>query len=315
MVLVTPGDYGVLRESLACLRAQKPRELLELVLVGPGPDGIAEIEPELEGFWGHRVVEGRDFRTTGEALAAGFRASTAPVVGYVEEHSFPEPGWAEALIEAHRGPWAAVGVGLLNANPESMLSWATMLLAFGPWVEPAVSGEADALPSHHAHYKREALVGYEGRLEEVLDLEGMLYRDLRRRGQRLYLEAGARERHVNVSSPRSFFRMLFHGGRAFGAARVRDEGFSALQRLLYIAAGPLIVAVKLSRLMREVRRIGKGHELLPRVVPALVLGLSLHHAGESLGYLTGSPGNAAGRLLGIELDRASHLGRADRASR
>jgi hypothetical protein len=176
-----------------------------------------------------------------------------------------------------------------------------------------VSGEADGLPSHHAHYKREALAGYEGQLEEVLDLEGMLYRDLRRRGQRLYLEAGARERHVNVSSLGSFLRMLFYGGRAFGASRVRDEGFSALQRLLYIAAGPLIVAVKLRRLVREARRIGKGRELLPRLVPALVLGLSVFHAGESLGYLTGSPGNAPRRLLGIELDRASHLGRADRA--
>jgi hypothetical protein len=304
----------MLRESLARLRAQKPRELLELVLVGPGPDGIAEIESELEGFWGHRVVEGRHFRTTGEALAAGFRMSTAPVVGYVEEHSFPEPGWAEALIEAHRGPWAAVGVGVLNANPESMLSWATLLLAFAPWVEPAVSGEADGLPSHHAHYKREALAAYEGQLEEMLELESMLYRDLRRRGQRLYLEAGARERHVNVSSLRSFLRMLFYGGREFGGARVRDEGFSALQRLLYIPAGPLIVAVKLRRLMREARRIGKDHRLLPRVVPALVLGLSVYHAGESLSYLTGSPGKAAGRLMGIELDRASHLGGADRAS-
>ena len=122
--MVTPGSFEMLRQSLGHLREQTARERLELVLVGPSRDGFETIEPELEGFWGHQVVEACDFRTTGTALARGFRASNGPVVGYVEEHSFPQPGWAEAMIEAHRGPWAAVGVGMMNANPESALSWA-----------------------------------------------------------------------------------------------------------------------------------------------------------------------------------------------
>ena len=34
-----------------------------------------------------------------------------------EDHCFPADGWAEALVAAHQGPWAAVGPAFLNANP------------------------------------------------------------------------------------------------------------------------------------------------------------------------------------------------------
>jgi hypothetical protein len=310
VVMVTPSDYAVLRKSVAHLREQSLRDRLELVLVTPNRDGFGAIDSELEGFWGHRVVELPDLRTLGQALAAGYRASAAPIVGYVEEHSFPEPGWASAVVDAHRGPWAAVGVGLLNDNPERMFSWAAMLIAFGPAIEPASSGETEALPSHHTHYKREVLAGYGSRLERMLDRETVLYRDLRRRGHRLYLEARARERHVNFSSPRSFMAAAYHGGRDFGAARVRDESFSPLQRLLYSAAAPLIVAVKLGRLLREVRRTGRAGQLLPQVIPHLVLGLSVFQLGETLGYITGSAARAAERVLMLELDRSSYVARA-----
>ena len=309
VVMVTPSSFEMLRQSLGHLREQTARERLEIVLVAPSRDGFERLEPELEGFWGHQVIEA-DFRTTGTALARGFRASTGPVVGYVEEHSFPEPGWAEAMIEAHRGPWAAVGVGMMNANPESALSWAALLIAFGGSVEPQVSKEVEVLPSHHTHYKRAALAPYEDRLEEMLELEAVLYEDLRRRGERLYLAAGARERHINVSALRSFVEGVYFGGRTFGAARVHDDDFSALQRLLYSAAGPLIVMVKLRRVIGEIRRIKRSRELIPRILPALLLGLTGFQLGELHGYVTGSPGAAAEDRMMHELDRSSHVASA-----
>ncbi len=311
VVMVTPGSFEMLRQSIGHLREQTARERLELVLVGPGRDGFEAIEPELGVFWGHQRVES-DFQTTGAALASGFRASTGPVIGYVEEHSFPQPGWAEALIEAHRGPWAAVGVGLMNANPERAVSWASLLIAFEGSVEPEVSQEVEKLPSHHIHYKRAALAPYEnGGLEEMFEMEAVLCADLRRRGERLYIAAAARERHINVSALRSFLAMMYFGGRTFGAARVRDDGFSPLQRLLYSAAGPLIVAVKLRRLLDEVRRIKRGRELIPRVLPSALLGLAVFQLGELYGYVTGSAGAAPEERMMLELDRSSHVATAN----
>ena len=69
-----------------------------------------------------------------------------------EDHSFPEAGWAEALIEAHRGPWSVVGPVVRNANPDSLISWADFLLGYGTWLDPAPGGEISQLPGHNSSY-------------------------------------------------------------------------------------------------------------------------------------------------------------------
>jgi hypothetical protein len=43
-------------------------------------------------------------------------------VAFIEDHGFPARDGAEKLIEAHVGPWAAVGYAFTNANPKSYLS-------------------------------------------------------------------------------------------------------------------------------------------------------------------------------------------------
>ena len=305
--MVTPSHFDMLRDTLRHLREQELRERLELVLVAPRRDGFERIKPELDGFWGHKLVEVGDFETTGTALAAGYRAASAPVIGYVEEHSFPQPGWAKALIEAHRGPWAAVGVGVENANPQTKLSWASLLTSFGGGaIEPRESGEVDALPAHHVHYKRAAIEPHLDELEELLEQEPSLWDALRSRGGRLYQVAGARERHINVSALGSFVSTAYLGGRTYGAARLSHEGFSTLKRVLYSLATPLIVAVKLRRVLKDVDRMGRREELIPRVLPQILLGLTSAQLGELHGYVAGA-GSAAKARLSRELDRSAHV--------
>ena len=144
----------------------------------------------------------------------------------------------------------------------------------------------------------------------MLELEAVLCEDLRRRGERLYISAAARERHINVSARRSFLETNYFGGRTFGAARVHDDDFSPLKRLLYSAAGPLIVAVKLRRLIRDIRRIKRSRELIPRILPAALLGLTVFQLGELHGYVTASAGAAAEDRMLQELDRSSHVASA-----
>jgi hypothetical protein len=38
------------------------------------------------------------------------------VVAFAEDHCYPDQHRAEALIAAHRGPWAADGPAMRNAN-------------------------------------------------------------------------------------------------------------------------------------------------------------------------------------------------------
>jgi hypothetical protein len=93
----------------------------------------------------------------------------------------------------------------------------------------------------------------------------------------------------------------------YAPLRIRQERFSLLRRVAYAAAAPLIVAVQLRRTLREIARTGRTRELLPRLLPALLAGLTAQQAGETVGYLTGRQARAPEGRLSLELDRASHL--------
>ena len=191
-VVIVTDCYQTIRKTIRHLRAQTVRDRLEIVIVAPSADKLGIVESELKDFLQVRVVEVRTIRSLCWARAPGLREASAPLVALVESHSYPHPGWAEALIEAHRQPWAAVGPAIGNANPGSMISWANLLLEYGPWLEPATAREIDHLPGHNSSYKRGILLDYGPELEAMLESESVLHWDLRAKGYRLYLEPKAK---------------------------------------------------------------------------------------------------------------------------
>ena len=311
VVLVTPDDYDTIRKTVHHLREQTIRERLEIVIVAPSLNDLGLAVADLEDFLRFRVVEFGTIKSTGAAIAAGVEQASAPIVAYAEEHSYPEPGWAAALIEAHRDSWAGVGAVLANANPGCLTSWANFFMDFGPWVDPAAAGQMDRLPWHHTSYKRSLLLGYGQRLAGMLETEGILHADLQAQGHRLYLEPAAKTRHVNLSQLSSFIRGEFHGGRLFGAARARHGRWSALRRLLYAGGLPLVPLLRAPRILRDIRRAGRQRELLPRILPLLMIGLVAHTIGEAVGYIF-SAGTAAQRRCSFELNRYRHVAPGDR---
>ncbi len=307
VVVVTPSDFAVVQKTVEHLRAQDVSDRIELVIVAPNASELGPLGDAVGGFWGHRVVETGTLTTTGRAMEAGFHAATAPLLSYVEEHCYPLAGWAAAVIAAHDGPWAAVGSSLENANPESVVSWAMLFMDFGPAVELSEPGEVRALPSHQTSYTRPALEGHDQDLHELLEVEAVLQASLVARGDRLYMESAARRSHLNPTRLRSMVSGQYLAGLQYAPLRIRQEGFSAMRRLAYAAAAPLIVVVQARRTLREVARTGRTRELLPRMLPAVLFGLIAQQAGETVGYLTGRQGQAPEGRLSLELDRASHL--------
>jgi hypothetical protein len=311
VVLVTPDRYDTIRKTLSHLREQTVKHRLEIVIVAPAADRLDLDETELKEFFQFHVIEVGEIKSTGKAIADGVHQARAPVVAYAEEHSYPGPNWAEALIKAHRHPWAAVGAVIANANPNTLTSWANLFTDFGPWVEPAQVGETRRLPWHHAAYKRAILLEYGPKLQTMLETEGILHSDLRAKGHRLYLEPGAKTNHVNVSLLSSYVRAEFNGGRLFGATRARSGYWSTLRRLIYIGTIPLIPLLRLKRVLRDVSRSGHAPNLLPRILPVLMVGLIAHAIGEVTGYALG-PGDAAHRRVSFELNRYRHVRAEDR---
>lgn len=311
VVLVTGDGYRNVRKVIEHLRRQTARARLELVLVAPSRERVAEVAA-LEGtFAALRVVELGPIAAKDAAAAAGARAAAAPVVALIEDHAYPEPGWAAALLAAHDGPWAAVAPAIGNANPASPFSWANLLLSYGQWFAPERAGAVADVPAHNSSYKRDLLLACGPDLGRLLERGDALPRALTAAGHRLYLEPRARIDHVNVSRPLAALALRFHAARAFAAGRAREGRWSPAKRLLYIGATPLIPLLRLRYIRPFLRRASGARERPPRLWPALALLLVAHAVGELAGYAFGI-GDALPRLAAFEFDRARYLTARDR---
>jgi hypothetical protein len=160
--IVIPARDGIaeVEALLPPLLADAATVDAEVVVVGgppaPAPAGVA-FHPLAEAdLWRLRLEAVR--RARGEVVAVG------------EDHAVPEPGWSQAVLDAHaRNPEAAAVVGgLVNATDATVAGRANFLSFTSPWQAPL-----NELPSRRPppvstlSFKREILAG----LEHPGDLE------------------------------------------------------------------------------------------------------------------------------------------------
>jgi GT2 family glycosyltransferase len=310
VVIVTPDTYETIRKTIASLQKQTVKDRLEIVIVAPSIEKLGLIDIELEVFYQFRVVEVGTLRSIGSANAAGIRHASTPVVALAEDHAFPDPTWAEALIKAHRQPWAAVGPAVHNGNPATQVSWADLFIGYGPWLEPAAAGVVDFLPGHNSSYKRAILLEYGPELEAMMEAETVLHWSLRSKGYQLYLEPAAKLSHLNFSRLSSWIPVQFHAGRVFAAARAQNERWSLFRRLLFTCGGPLIPLVRLWRIVGQVQRRRRQNHRFVTILPALVFGLVLDGIGQVFGYAFGA-GTSKQKLSKYEFHRTRWPSRRD----
>jgi hypothetical protein len=306
--IVLPTDsWATIRAVLRAFATQAGAERLELVLVVPRGGSVGRDAPEAAPFASLQLVEVDDVAHLPSARLAGVLAAGAPLVLFAETHAFPQAGYVKALIDRHRGPWAVVGPRIGNANPRSLVSWASILMDYGRWLDYSESGVLDDVPGHNSAYKREALLSLGEELGVLMTADSIMHGELRRRGSELYLESDARVDHLNVSRPLWAIVERFESGRKFASIRVAR--FSRARRLVYAAGSPLIPLVRLKRILAEVRRSGRGPELLPRLLPVLAVSLFASALGEAVGYITGT--SRTTRLYDMELHKARYVRRGE----
>jgi hypothetical protein len=278
---------------------------LELVIVTSGPDALREETAKLSEFAALLVVGVDGLAPLAAARAAGVRAATGPVVFVGETHTYPEEGWAEALIDAHDDDWAAVVPGFGNANPSGALSWAGFLTDYGSWLSSLEAREISRIPTYNTAYKRAALLEFGPRLDLLLTSGDELIVGLRAAGRRFAFRPSARIDHVNVSRPGPWLVERYVGGLL--TANSRMERWSWGRRLLYAVGSPLIPAVVLARVAGGVNAARRVHDVPVSVYPTLLLGAVLSAIGELVGYLGGPVAWAERRMTEYELHRLRFL--------
>ena len=311
VVLVAGSGPGGIVRTMRHLRAQTARRRMEVLIVAESAAGFDLAALGAGEFAACRIVEVGPITERGAAAARGMRAATSPIVGLIEDHSYPEPEWAEALLRAHAGAWTGVGPAVSNANPESAASWVNYILAYGGFAPPVEAGERNLLPWHNSAYKRDVITPFGDRLGPLLEWEGALQAELLSRGHTLYLEPAARTHHSNVSGLWSTVGLNLQRGRILGAQRAERERWPAWRRALQAAAFPLFPLLQLRFLWPAMRRMPLPPTLRPRVYLGLAATLVVLAAAEAWGLLTGE-GDAVARMEDYELHRARHLSRAER---
>lgn len=312
VVLVTPTGLPQLQRTLESIAAQTIADRIELIVVAPSGDVLDGAGRLLPGFHSSHVIAVGPIANVDHAAARGLLAAAAPVVASIEDHAYPEPEWAERLLEGFDDACVAVGSAILNANPGASLSWSNMLIAYGQWSEATPGGEIGWVALHNGSFRRSALEPFGDELWRLLNREGEVLLRLREAGGYFRFAPAARIRHLNPSNLPSTARLRFDAGRLYAARRVREECWSWPRRMAFATLGAAVPALRYMRMRNELfarrRDISEA-----RHGPALLLGLILDAAGQVAGVLRGE-GSARDRLATFEMDRIDHLNQADRAT-
>ena len=305
VILATPDCYATIRKTIKHLRRQTVKHQLEIIIVAPSSSSLHADESELGDFFQVRIVEAGPMTSIGSANAKGIRQACAPIVALAEDHAFPAPGWAEALISAHQHPWVAVGPVIHNPNnPKNVIAWADILIGFGEYLAPRESGVVERLPGNNSSYKREVLLHYGSQLESMMENETLIHKDLRQKGYQLYLESAAQISHLNFERLSSFIVIKFLSGRIFGAARAK--GWSLFYRLFFACGTPVIPLVRYRRYKKHWASLRK-HQRLPRGAISMAwFGLLISAMGEMIGCCFGA-GQAVIKREKLEFHRLQHL--------
>ena len=303
-VILATDAYPTIEPVVRRLRAQTVAHRLELVIVTPRPEEVRR-EAGPGGLAALVVVGVESLVPLAAARAAGVRAATGPVVFVGETHTYPEEGWAEALIDEHAGDWAAVVPGFGNANPSGALSWAAFLSDYGAWLASLERRELSLIPTYNTAYKRSALLELEPRLDVLLSTGDELIVELRAAGRRFVFQPSARIDHANVARRGAWLLERYLGGLL--TANSRMARWSRGRRLLYAAGSPLIPVVVLARIAGGVSAARQAHGIPLAVYPALLLGAVIGAAGELVGYLGGPVTWADRRMTEYEIHRLRYL--------
>ncbi|HYL35058.1 MAG TPA: glycosyltransferase family A protein [Bryobacteraceae bacterium] len=288
------------QHALERLCAQTPSDALEIVVVDLAPAGFAALS--IPSGAAVTIVPASGLEHWGEARRLGLERTSAPVVAFVEEHCFTEPGWAAALIEAHQGPWASVGYAFRNANPESYVSRAAMITDYGLWLDPVPRGRVTWLAGNNVSYKREAFLSLGDRLESALATDFIAHQTFRERGLPMFVEPGALAKHMNFTTVHETAFTNYVWCRAMAARRAAATGWSPVRRVAQALVTP--ATAPLYRVARLARTLRGRRALWPQVAASLpvLLAVSLcAGVGEAAGYLMGA-GNAEAQLKRWELD-------------
>ncbi len=286
VVLIAPAGYPSLRRTLRSLRAQTIAGRIEVLIVTPDPATVAPDPIDVDTFHAVRIFGSDRIHNMSDAQTIAIRAARADFVWLAEDHCFPDPPTAEALLARLREGYTIVGPQMDNANPDSTISWVSFVNDYGAFAVPAAGGETDTVPGNNSAYRRDILLSLGDDLPGLLAAETVLHWNLRAAGHRAYLESGATHHHVNYSTLKPFLTSKLFTSRVFAHVWSRQWPWS--RRLRFALLSPGIAGRRMFQLIAILGRQSRPETRLSRTLPLFVASSVASSIGYAMGFLFGA---------------------------
>ena len=270
---------------LEALAKQTIAGQMEVILVDVAPERAADLAPpfSLEV----KVLRHPGSWDWGGARAVSVRIARAPVVAFLEDHTIPEPGWAEEIVlEFERaGPGTtAVCYAFINGSPDTWFYRSVFMAEYGSLAHPLPEGKPPSATANNIAYRRDMLLRLGKRLDDLLELDFFCQQVI---GPEF--RAVSAPRAIIAHQTNTHLKDLLSGhfgyARLFANRRLRHESWGLPKRLAGALSVPLLVpALRLKRLFMSLR----GRSLAGDALLGLPVILLL--------YLAGSLGEAVGLL-------------------
>ncbi|MBA2642210.1 MAG: glycosyltransferase [Actinobacteria bacterium] len=221
--------------------------------------------------------------TVPELRAAGIAAATSPFVAVIEDHCLATPGWADAIVTAHRTGEHVVGGGVRNVKTQRVRDWAPFFCEYSAFMEPFPAGEVENLTGMNVSYDRQALA-------EIADLLGQgrwendLHARLRDRGYRFWSVPEGVIEHAKDFGFLEFASQRYHYSRSYAGMR---NGALGARRFAMALAAPLLVPLLSWRIARNARSKPGYGDAFRRSAPLVLLYTVIWAFGELVGYTLG----------------------------
>lgn len=284
----------VIGTCLEALAAQPERPRMEVIVADSSTDGTAELVAR--DFPWVRLLREPSSLGVPQLRTRGIAASRAAVVAVLDPFSVAAPGWAAAVLAAHRErPHPVIG-GLVDLHDEArrgLREWALYFNEYGLFLPPAPRGPAVIVPGSNVSYKRELL--FDGARPRHAEFWKTFVNDeAARQGLPLWLEPSI---VVALNKPipfADFLRTRYLHGRCYAGMRSRDE--SVAVRVGRALTSPLVAVLLQVRWTRGIwpKRRARGWFLA--TLPLQLALFAMWAWGECVGYVRGA-GGTCGRLF------------------
>ncbi len=289
VVVASVNGWSMLGPTLRSLDAQPERPRMEVIVVeavgGETRRRLREHRPAVE------VIEVDEKRTIPALRHQGVRRASGDLVAILEDHGEVAPDWASALIQAHQGPWGAVG-GVVENGRDGLVNWAAFFCEYAAYMGPVTEGESADLPGNNIAYKRPHLLRHAQELEQGR-WESWINDKLRADGVPIASTNRAVVRHIKPFRLGHFLVQRFHFARSYAGMRRVDQ--SPVRRLIYGVGSLALPALLTLRVTRTALAKGRHLGRFAASLPLIALFYTVGAAGEMVGYLIG-PGESLSRV-------------------